>query len=78
MCVWMCCWVLVCYHFCRYAEKEDDYLLFLHDEEGMQVLETPFLLSVKDHAEMYLRKYSSIPALLASITLELVSKQTMM
>eukprot|EP00038_Savillea_parva_P027925 m.62285 g.62285 ORF g.62285 m.62285 type:complete len:738 (+) comp8077_c0_seq1:26-2239(+) len=61
-----------------YAEKEDDYLLFLHDEEGMQVLETPFLLSVKDHAEMYLRKYSSIPALLASITLELVSKQTMM
>jgi hypothetical protein len=36
-----------------YAEKEGDYLLFQHDDGGMQVLETPFLLTVRDHAEMY-------------------------
>lgn len=44
----------------------------------MQVLETTFLRTVQDSAEMYLGRYKSIPALLASITMDLVSKQTMM
>jgi len=61
-----------------YAEREGDYLLFQHGDEGMQVLDTPFLRTVKEQADVYLAKFNSIPALLASVTIDLVGKQTMM
>ncbi|KAK3592821.1 hypothetical protein CHS0354_019049 [Potamilus streckersoni] len=60
-----------------YSESPNHFLLFQQSSSGeIQMLETEFSTSLKDHIDMYLARYDSIPAFLSSVTLDLVSRQT--
>eukprot|EP00112_Aurelia_sp_Birch-Aquarium-sp1_P026102 Seg904.5 transcript_id=Seg904.5/GoldUCD/mRNA.D3Y31 product="Mitotic spindle assembly checkpoint protein MAD1" protein_id=Seg904.5/GoldUCD/D3Y31 len=60
-----------------YAESPDDFFLFENTpEDEMQMIETEFSKQCKDAIDTYLRRGSSIPAFLSSMTLELFCNQT--
>lgn len=60
-----------------YADSPGDFLLFSQSSSGeMQLLETEFSDSLSDLIDAYLSQADSIPAFLASVTMDLFNKQT--
>lgn len=63
--------------FHMYADAPDDCLVFqLSDEGGLSLLENQYTANLKDKIDTYLLRYDSIPAFLASLTMDLFSHQT--
>ena len=54
------------------------YLFQQSDNGAMQMLETPYSATVEDQIKTYLHGANSIPCFLASISLELLNKQTIL
>lgn len=60
-----------------YAESEDEYLNFrLNDIGELDMLETPYSLTLSDMVGNYLAAHHSMPAFLSSLTLDLFNRQT--
>jgi len=60
-----------------YADSPGDFLLFSQSGNGeMQLLETEFSTTLTDLIDAYLSDADSIPAFLASVTMDLFNKQT--
>jgi len=61
-----------------YADSPGDFLLFSQSSSGeMQLLETEFSTTLGDLIDAYLSHSDSIPAFLASVTMDLFNKQTL-
>lgn len=61
-----------------YAEDPDDYLLFHLTENGPVLLETDLMNRLDDSLIEHLKRYDSMPAFLANVTLTLFENSTMM
>ncbi|KAJ8901099.1 hypothetical protein NDN08_004959 [Rhodosorus marinus] len=60
-----------------YADREEDVLCFGRNESGgMELLETPYCARLQEELDQFLRKWNSIPALLAHITSDNFQKTT--
>ncbi|XP_055852317.1 mitotic spindle assembly checkpoint protein MAD1 [Episyrphus balteatus] len=60
-----------------YAETPDDYLNFrLNDSGILDMLETPYSISLKEMMQSQLAAHKSLPAFLSTLTLELFNKVT--
>ncbi|XP_055905594.1 mitotic spindle assembly checkpoint protein MAD1 [Eupeodes corollae] len=60
-----------------YAETPDDYLNFrLNDSGILDMLETPYSVSLKEMMQSQLAAHKSLPAFLSTLTLELFNKVT--
>mmetsp|Transcript_9658 Transcript_9658/g.29320 ORF Transcript_9658/g.29320 Transcript_9658/m.29320 type:complete len:697 (-) Transcript_9658:1043-3133(-) len=60
-----------------YAEREEDVLCFGRSEAGgMELLETAYCSRISDELDQFLRRFHSIPALLAHITTDNFQKTT--
>lgn len=63
--------------FHMYADSPEDYLVFQLSSEGsLSLLENQYTANLKDKIDTYLLRYDSIPAFLASLTMDLFSHQT--
>ncbi|XP_062507704.1 mitotic spindle assembly checkpoint protein MAD1-like isoform X2 [Corticium candelabrum] len=62
-----------------YAERDEDHLIFEVNDGGRCVAmkDTQFSAGLSELVETYLRKHKSVPALLASLTLDLVRNHTL-
>lgn len=64
-----------------YAEQKDDHLLFQYDpeEKRMSLVESPYSLSLQNEGEaVHYLKMHSIPGFTSQITIDLLSKQTLL
>ena len=59
-----------------YAESETDELVFAIGDDGLELLETGFSLTLQQEIDSFLLKCHSIPAFLANLTMELFNRKT--
>ena len=59
-----------------YADSEEDHILFQWEQDGLQLMETPFASRLETKIFTYLSTCNSVPAFLSNLTLELFEKQT--
>lgn len=60
-----------------YADSPDDYLSFrLNEENYLDLLETPYSMSLQSLVETHLTGNKSVPAFLSALTLELFQQTT--
>ncbi|XP_058810702.1 mitotic spindle assembly checkpoint protein MAD1 [Phymastichus coffea] len=61
----------------QYAESPDDYLFFLVNEDGVNMVETPFSATLTTFIERHLQLQHSVPMFLNAVQSDLFDQQTM-
>jgi mitotic spindle assembly checkpoint protein MAD1 len=62
----------------QYAESPDDYLFFIVNEDGVNMIETPFSATLSTLIERHLQRQHSVPMFLNAVQSELFDQQTVL
>ncbi|XP_011502021.1 PREDICTED: mitotic spindle assembly checkpoint protein MAD1 [Ceratosolen solmsi marchali] len=62
----------------QYAESPDDYLFFIVNEDGVNMIETPFSATLTTLIERHLQRQHSVPMFLNAVQSELFDQQTVL
>lgn len=60
----------------QYAESPDDYLFFFVNEDGVNMIETPFSATLSIFIERHLKQQRSVPMFLNAVQSDLFDQQT--
>jgi len=61
-----------------YAEREGDFVLFLYESEGLNLVESDFVNELQEEDMAYLNQAGSIPGFMSNLTMRLMEANTIM